>query len=104
VLTCALAASAWAQEIQGSGSTFAFPLMTKWNEAYEKTGGGHIVYLPTGSAAGLNDIRHEIVDFAVSEAPLDSAQLLRDGLTQFPLVIGAIVPVLNFDGISAGQP
>jgi phosphate transport system substrate-binding protein len=92
-----------AQEVRGSGSTFAFPLMTKWIEAYEKTGGGNIVYRPTGSAAGLNDIRHEVVDFAVSEAPLDSAQLLRDGLTQFPLVIGAIVPVLNVEGISAGQ-
>ena len=103
VLVCAFAASAWAQEIRGSGSTFAFPLMTKWIEAYEKTGGVRIVYRPTGSAAGLNDIRHEIVDFAVSEAPLDSAQLLRDGLTQFPLVIGAIVPVINVDGISAGQ-
>lgn len=102
-LLCALAASARAQEIRGSGSTFAYPLVAKWIEAYEKTGGGRIVYQPTGSAAGLNDIRHEIVDFAVSEAPLDSVQLSRDGLTQFPLVIGAIVPVLNVDGIAAGQ-
>jgi phosphate transport system substrate-binding protein len=100
---CALAASASAQEIRGSGSTFAVPLMAKWIEAYEKKGGGRVVYQPTGSAAVLNDIRHDIVDFAVSEAPLDNAQLLRDGLTQFPLVIGAIVPVVNVDGISAGQ-
>ena len=103
VICCALAASARAQELRGSGSTFAFPLMTKWIEAYGQAGGSRLVYLPTGSAAGLNDIRHEIVDFAVSEAPLDSAQLLRDGLTQFPLMIGAIVPVLNVDGLSPGQ-
>jgi phosphate transport system substrate-binding protein len=34
---------------------------------------------------------------------LDDAQLLRDGLAQFPLVMGAIVPVVNVEGIAAGQ-
>ena len=51
VLTFALGASAVAQEIRGSGSTFVFPVMTKWIQAYDKNGGGRIVYQPTGSAA-----------------------------------------------------
>ncbi len=103
MLFCAVTTSAAAQEILGSGSTFCYPLMARWAEAYEKTKGAHIVYQPIGSAGGITEIRHEVVDFAVSEAPLDDAQLLRDGLAQFPLVIGAIVPVVNVEGIAAGR-
>jgi phosphate transport system substrate-binding protein len=103
ILACVITTSVAAQEITGSGSTFCYPLMTKWAESYAKIGGGHIVYQPIGSAAGITEIRHEVVDFAVSEAPLDDAQLLRDGLAQFPLVFGAIVPVVNLEGISPGQ-
>jgi phosphate transport system substrate-binding protein len=77
--------------------------MMKLTEAYEKLKGAHIQYQPIGSAGGITEIQHEIVDFAVSEAPLESEQLLRDGLGQFPLVIGAIVPVVNLAGIPAGQ-
>lgn len=103
IFTCAVATSAAGQEILGSGSTLCYPVMTKWVEAYEKLSGAHITYQPIGSANGITEIRHEVVDFAVSEAPLDSAQLLRDGLAQFPLVIGAVVPVVNVEGIAAGQ-
>lgn len=103
LLACALATSAAAQEIRGSGSTAVFSLVSKWGQAYEKAGGARLDYRPVGSAAGLNDIRHGLVDFAVSEAPLDGGQLLRDGLAQVPLAIGAIVVVVNVDGVSAGQ-
>jgi len=103
VLVCAVMASAASQEIGGSGSTFCFPFMMRLTEAYEKLNGARIQYQPIGSAGGIIEIQHEVVDFAISEAPLESAQLLRDGLGQFPLVIGAIVPVVNVAGISAGQ-
>ena len=103
VLVCAVMASAAAQEIAGSGSTFCFPVMMKLTEAYGKLSGARIQYQPIGSAGGITEIQHEIVDFAVSEAPLESEQLLRDGLGQFPLVFGAIVPVVNIAGIAAGQ-
>jgi phosphate transport system substrate-binding protein len=91
-----------AQEILGSGSTFAYPILAKWSEAYEKISGVHLVYQPIGSAAGVTEIRSNVVDVGVSDAPLDDVALLRDGLTQFPVVIGAIVPVVNLDGVPAG--
>ncbi len=103
VLICALTSSALAQDILGSGSTLCYPVMAKWIEAYEKISSARIVYQPIGSGAGINEIRHAVVDFAVSEAPLDDARLLREGLAQFPLVIGAVVPVVNLAGIAAGQ-
>lgn len=103
MLFCTIVTPATAREILGSGSTFCYPAMTKWVDNYEKQNGSHIVYQPIGSAGEITEIRHAIVDFAVSEAPLDSAQLLRDGLAQFPLVMGAVVPVVNIEGIAAGQ-
>jgi ABC-type phosphate transport system substrate-binding protein len=59
LLTCAFAASSAAQEIRASGSTAVFSLASRWGQAYQKTGGARLDYRPVGSAAGLNDIRHE---------------------------------------------
>jgi phosphate transport system substrate-binding protein len=95
--------SAAAQQVLGSGSTFAFPVLTKWAEGYEKASGVHVAYQPIGSAGGIAEIGAGVVDFGVTDAPLVDSQLLRDGLVQFPLVIGAIVPVVNLDGIGPGQ-
>ena len=103
LLGLAFALPAAAQELFGSGSTFIFPIMSKWIDEYEKASGVQIGYQPIGSSAGIEEIRGSVVDFAVTDAPLDDAQLLRDGLVQFPLVIGAIVPVVNLDGIGPGQ-
>jgi phosphate transport system substrate-binding protein len=103
MLLCAVATPSRAEEIVGSGSTLIFPVMRKWVDAYEKLGGVHVAYQPIGSAGGITAIRQGIVDFAVSEAPLESEQLLRDGLAQFPLVVSAIVPIVHVDGIGPGQ-
>ena len=100
-LGCAFPATA--QELFGSGSTFIFPIMSKWIAEYEKASGVQVGYQPIGSSAGMVEVRESVVDFAVSDAPLEDAQLLRDGLIQFPLVIGAIVPVVNLDGFGPGQ-
>ena len=92
-----------AQEIAGSGSTFAFPVIANWVEAFRKAGGGPVTYQPIGSARGVGELGAGLVDFGVTDAPLVDAQLLRDGLLQFPLVIGAIVPVVNLDGVKSGD-
>ena len=102
-LCCSAALPAAGQQILGSGSTFAYPILTKWAETYQQLGHVQVQYQPLGSSGGLNEIRAGIVDFAVSDAPLDSYQLLREGLAQFPVVFGAIVPVVNVDGIAPGQ-
>jgi phosphate transport system substrate-binding protein len=103
-LVCVAAAHiAWAEDITGSGSTFAFPVIAAWADAYLRATGTRIQYQPIGSGAGMTEIQAGVVDFAVSDASLVDSQLLRDGLMQFPLVIGAIVPVINLDGIASGQ-
>ena len=98
-----LAAPAGAQSITGAGSTFVYPVLSKWSEAYNKLKGVQVNYQSIGSGGGIAQIKAATVDFGASDAPLPPDQLVAAGLTQFPLVIGGVVPVLNVEGIAAGQ-
>jgi phosphate transport system substrate-binding protein len=106
-LGCSASLPATSQQIDdeflGSGSTFAYPVLAQWALSYEKAKPVHIKFQPIGSTGGLNELREDVVDFTVSDAPLNNDQLIRDGLAQFPVVIGAIVPIVNLEGIGVGQ-
>ncbi len=92
-----------AQDVTGAGATFPAPLYAKWADAYNKSNGARINYQSVGSGAGLNQIRAKTVDFGASDMPLKDDQLARDGLLQFPTVIGGVVPVVNIKDIKPGQ-
>lgn len=94
---------ALAQDVTGAGATFPAPLYSKWADAYNKATSVRINYQSVGSGAGLRQIRGKTVDFGASDMPLTDADLAKDGLMQFPTVIGGVVPVVNLKGISAGQ-
>jgi phosphate transport system substrate-binding protein len=94
---------AWAQDVTGAGATFPAPLYAKWADAYNKASGAKINYQSVGSGAGLRQIRGKTVDFGASDMPLVDAELGKDGLMQFPTVIGGVVPVINVKGVAAGQ-
>jgi phosphate transport system substrate-binding protein len=98
-----LALPALAQDVTGAGATFPAPLYAKWADAYNKATGAKINYQSVGSGAGLRQIRGKTVDFGASDMPLSDADLAKDGLMQFPTVIGGVVPVVNVRGITAGQ-
>lgn len=102
----ALAASAsmaFAVDVTGAGATFPAPLYAKWADAYQKATNNKVNYQSVGSGAGLRQIRGKTVDFGASDMPLTDAELQRDGLVQFPTVIGGVVPVVNVQGVAAGQ-
>jgi phosphate transport system substrate-binding protein len=92
-----------AQDVTGAGATFPAPIYAKWADAYHKASGARINYQSVGSGAGLKQIRGKTVDFGASDMPLTDEELAKDGLIQFPTVIGGVVPVVNIKGISAGQ-
>jgi phosphate transport system substrate-binding protein len=98
-----LAATAFAQDVTGAGATFPAPLYAKWADAYNKATGLKINYQSVGSGAGMRQIRGKTVDFGASDVPLTDADLAKDGLIQFPTVIGGVVPVVNVRGIGPGQ-
>jgi phosphate transport system substrate-binding protein len=95
--------AAYAADITGAGSTFAAPIYTKWADAYQKSGGGKVNYQGIGSSGGIKQIVAKTVDFAGSDAPLKDDELAKDGLFQFPTVVGGIVPAVNIPGVKPGE-
>jgi len=102
-LTAACASAALSQEITGAGATFPAPVYAKWAEAYQKTTGVKMNYQSIGSSGGIRQIAAKTVDFGASDAPLSAEQLEKDGLMQFPAVIGGVVPVVNLPGVKPGE-
>jgi len=102
-LVLAASAAAMAQDTTGAGATFPAPLYARWADAYNKATGARLNYQSVGSGAGLNQIRAKTVDFGASDMPLTDEQLAKDGLVQFPTVIGGVVPVVNIKGVNPGQ-
>jgi phosphate transport system substrate-binding protein len=107
--------------ITGAGSTFAYPVMSRWAHAYQRwqAAGGEfpapnagldspsvgtpLDYEPVGSLAGTMRVKDAAVDFGASDVPLKSEDLKKLGLGQFPIVIGGIVIAVNIDGVAAGE-
>src|SRR5246127_4426306 len=94
---------AWAAEISGAGATFPYPIYAKWAEAYAAKTGLKMNYQSIGSGGGIKQITAKTVDFGASDMPLKAADLEKDGLTQFPMVMGGVVPVVNIEGIKPGE-
>jgi phosphate transport system substrate-binding protein len=95
--------SAFAADITGAGATFPFPIYAKWAEAYKKASGVGLNYQSIGSSGGIRQIRAKTVAFGATDAPLPGADLDKDGLVQFPAIIGGTVPVFNLDGFGKGE-
>jgi len=104
-LATALLASAtvFATDITGAGATFPYPIYAKWAEAYKAKSGVAMNYQSIGSGGGIKQINAKTVDFGASDMPLKPEVLEKDGLMQFPAVMGGVVPVMNVNGIEAGQ-
>jgi phosphate transport system substrate-binding protein len=102
-LLAGAAGVASAQDMTGAGATFPAPVYAKWADAYHKATGARVNYQSVGSGAGIQQIRAKTVDFGASDMPLADDVLAKDGLVQFPTVIGGVVPVVNIKGIAPGQ-
>ena len=95
--------SALAADITGAGATFPFPIYAKWAEAYKQATGIGLNYQSIGSSGGIRQIRAKTVAFGATDAPVPGADLDKDGMVQFPAIIGGTVPVFNLDGFKKGE-
>ncbi len=99
----AFGVSAHATDITGAGSSFVYPVMSRWSAAYAEKTSHRLNYQSVGSGAGIAQIREGTIDFGASDAPMKAEDLKKYGLGQFPIVVGGIVPVVNVAGVQAGQ-
>jgi phosphate transport system substrate-binding protein len=95
--------SAHATDITGAGSSFVYPVLSKWSAGYAEKTGNKLNYQSVGSGAGVAQIKEGTIDFGATDAPVKAEDLAQYGLGQFPVVVGGIVPVVNIPGVEAGQ-
>ncbi len=98
-----VAATSFAAEITGAGATFPYPIYAKWAEAYKAKSGLNMNYQSIGSSGGIKQIKAKTVDFGATDNPVSFEDLEKDGMVQFPAVIGGIVAVVNVEGLKPGQ-
>jgi phosphate transport system substrate-binding protein len=92
--------------INGDGSTFAYPMYSKWIEEHQKDNPAlHFTYVSNGSGAGIHDVMLGTVDFAGTDGPLNKTQMLDFSthrnceVLHFPTALGADVPIYNVPGV-----
>jgi phosphate transport system substrate-binding protein len=98
-----ISASVRAADISGAGATFPYPIYAKWADAYKKETGNGLNYQSIGSGGGIKQIKARTVVFGATDAPLKAEELQKDGLVQWPMVMGGIVPVVNIEGEKPGD-
>lgn len=95
--------TAFAADITGAGATFPYPAYAKWAEAYKAATGNSLNYQSIGSSGGIKQIKAKTVTFGATDAPMKPEDLEKEGLVQFPAIIGGTVPVVNLDGFKPGE-
>ncbi|RYE65299.1 MAG: phosphate ABC transporter substrate-binding protein PstS [Oxalobacteraceae bacterium] len=95
--------TSFAADMTGAGATFPYPIYAKWAEGYKAATGNGLNYQSVGSGAGIKQIKAKTVDFGASDMPLKADELDKEGLMQFPAIMGGVVAVVNVDGVTPGQ-
>jgi phosphate transport system substrate-binding protein len=102
-LATACSAHAGERQLHGAGATFPAPVYEAWAEAYARASGTPVRYDAVGSGLGIELAAQGQVDFGATDAPVSAERLAAAGLRQAPVVIGAVVPVVNLAGIAPGK-
>jgi phosphate transport system substrate-binding protein len=93
------------ESLTGSGSSFVWPIMTRWVHEYDRADNKKVSYRSRGSSLGIQDLLENKVDFACSDGPLSDerlADLKNKGaeVVHVPLILSAVVPIYNLDEVS----
>jgi phosphate transport system substrate-binding protein len=109
VVALALAAASGCGEgrdsrVNGAGSTFVYPMMSKWADEYDKAKGVKVSYQSIGSGGGIKGMIEKTIDFGCTDRPMSDEQLkeARDSggdVLHIPLAMGAVVPIYNLEGV-----
>jgi phosphate transport system substrate-binding protein len=102
-LTPELSICAEVENVAGAGATFPMPVYAKWAARYSQFSGLKISYQGIGSGGGIAQIKAKTVDFGASDEPLQAEDLGKNGLAQFPMIMGGVVQVVNLERVSKGR-
>ena len=102
-LAALVGTAAWAGDISGAGATFPAPVYIKWAEAYKKDTNVGLNYQSIGSGGGIKQIEASTVTFGATDKPLELKELDANGLVQWPMIIGGVVPTVNVEGVKPGE-
>ena len=89
--------------ISGAGASFPYPIYAKWAARYHQYRGVKLNYQSIGSGGGIAQIKAKTVDFGASDEPLKPEELDKEGLIQFPMIMGGVVPVINLPDVYKGK-
>ena len=103
LVSSVIAFNAAAVDITGAGSSFVYPILSKWSADYNAKTAVKVNYQSIGSGAGIAQIKASTVDFGASDMPLKPEDLDKFGLMQFPTVIGGVVAIVNIDGVKSNE-
>jgi len=101
-LAGSFAGSLMAQDLNGAGATFPYPIYSKWFADYATTSGVKINYQSIGSGGGIRQLTEGTVDFGASDAPMSDAEMakLKAPVMHLPTVLGAVVITYNIPGVT----
>lgn len=102
MISSVVTVSAFAQDVTGAGASFPAPIYAKWAEAYKAATGKAVNYQSIGSSGGIKQIKAKTVDFGATDAPMSGDEVSKEGLVQFPAIIGGVVAIYNIKGIASG--
>ncbi len=94
---------AGAQNINGAGATFPYPIYSKWFSEYNQANPSvKINYQSIGSGGGIRQVSEGTIDFGASDGPMNDDQLksAKVKVMHIPTVLGAVVPVYNIPGVN----
>jgi phosphate transport system substrate-binding protein len=92
-----------AADISGAGATFPAPSIPNGPRPSKRLYRQRLNYQSIGSGGGIKQIKAKTVDLRRTDAPLKRRRAQKDGLYQFPTVMGGMVPVVNLDGLKPGE-
>ena len=98
-----LASIAPAQNINGAGATFPYPIYSRWFSEYSKVDSNvHINYQSIGSGGGIRQVSDGTIDFGATDGPMSDEQISKSKVKtmHIPTVLGAVVPVYNLPGLN----
>ena len=90
-------------KLTGAGSSFAYPLYSRWAADYLAKTGAQVNYQSKGSGAGIRQLSEMTIDFAGTDAPMTDKELAdaKGGpVLHIPVAMGAVVLAYNLPGVT----